>query len=550
MAIYLSWVDRLAESEAELRRLLAQDPKNIAARTHLARVLSWSGELNEAITQADAVLRDAPNHKDALLVRADALQWQGRYLAAIPMYRNVLARDDDFDARVGLSRSLLALGDRTGAVENLRQLKPANARQKRDLARLTDAIDRETRPSVEARYNYYTDSDRNRLHRYALFGSLWIDNQKYGLDYRHTDATDRTRDNRAEDVLLKVYSRLTDRFSAGAGVGFTQLADRHTSNFPAGHVRVDAKLFAGSAGVNVTREVLTDTAELIENRIRMTNVGMYGRPRSRGTPSPRRRPSRRRTPRGSHGTAGAGRPRPAGRPGCRARRPGRAGRGRAGRGARPVVAAHADRPDRGVQRAEVGRRAGVRPLVGELAGPRPGRVDAHGRRYIRSGALTPSSRARSPGRPGSPRPARAGPGAGRWPPRRPAAAPGTRRRTGGRCRPAPRGSAPPGAARAARRPPRPPAGTPRARRAGRPPARGRAARAGASGSPRSRPSSAALRSRLDDPGVRVLHVEHRVVVGAAASTGRGRGRSGCRWSSGPARSDRRPRRSPRPAPRG
>ena len=275
MAIYLSWADRLGESEAELRRIINLDPKNIAARTHLARVLSWSSALNEAIVQADTVLRDSPDHKDALLVRADALQWQGRYLEAIPIYRKVLARDNDFDARVGLSRSLLALGDRVGAIENLRLLKPANARQKRETTRLTEAIDLETRPSMEARYNYYTDSDRNRLNRYALGGSFWVDNQKYGADYRHTDARDRTRDNRGEDFLIKVYSRLTDRFSAGAGLGFTQLADRHTSNFPAGHLRADAKLFGGSAGVNVTREVLTDTAELIDNRIRMTNVGMY-----------------------------------------------------------------------------------------------------------------------------------------------------------------------------------------------------------------------------------------------------------------------------------
>lgn len=275
MAIYLSWADRLEESEHELRLILDKDPKNTAARTHLARVLAWSGELNQAVAQADRVLREEPGHKDALLVRADALQWQGRYLEAIPVYRQVLAKEEDFDARVGLSRSLLAVGDRMGANEMLRSLKPANARQKRELARLTDTIERETAPVLDARYNYYTDSDNNRLDRYSLGGSFWVGNQRYGLDYRHTDARDRTRDNRGDDFLVSVYSRLTDRFSAGAGLGFTQLGDGGTSNFGTGHVRVDAKLFAGRAGVNVTREVLTDTAELVENRIRMTNVGLY-----------------------------------------------------------------------------------------------------------------------------------------------------------------------------------------------------------------------------------------------------------------------------------
>lgn len=275
MAIYLSWADRLEESRDELNRLLIQEPNNIAARTHLARVLSWSGELSEAIVQADLVLKSSPDHKEALLVKADALQWQGRYLEAIPIYQNLVARDGDYDARVGLAHSMLAVKNRTAALAGLSSLKPANAQQKRDLAKLTDAIGGETSPALEGRYNYYHDSDQNRLNRYSLVGSFWGGNQKYGLSYRHTDADDPTRDNRGDDLLLSIDSRLTDRFAGGAGIGFTQLDDRHTSNFPTGHVRLDARLFSGSAGASVTREVLTDTAELIENRIRMTNAGLY-----------------------------------------------------------------------------------------------------------------------------------------------------------------------------------------------------------------------------------------------------------------------------------
>jgi len=275
MAIHLSWADRLKESRDELDRVLAQDPKNIAARSHLARVLSWSGDLSEAVAQADLVLKDQPEHKDALLVKGDALQWQGRYVEAIPIYQKLVAQDGDFDARVGLSRSLMAVGNRTAALENRDSLQAGSARQKRDLAKLIDALDQEIRPTVEARYNYYRDSDQNRLNRYALGGNFWIDNYKFGINFRHTDANDPTRDNRAEDLLFRIYSRLTDQFGAGAGIGFTQLADRHTSDFLAGHIRFDGKLFAGTAGVNVTREVLSDTAELIENRIRMTNVGLY-----------------------------------------------------------------------------------------------------------------------------------------------------------------------------------------------------------------------------------------------------------------------------------
>lgn len=274
MAVYLSWADRLRESEKELRAVLAREPKDLDARIHLARVLSWQGELSEAVEEADKILKEHPNNREALLVKADALQWRGNYTEAIPLYRQ-LSKGDDFEARIGLSRSLLATGNRTAAAEIMNSLKPVNSRQEREFRRLRESINQETRPSVDARYNYFSDSDDNRLNRYSLSSNFSVGNQKLGLTFRHTDAEDKTRDNRAEDLSFRVYSNPTDSVTLGVGLGFTQLRDGDTSNFPTGHLRFDTKLFRGTAGANLHREVLTDTAELIENRIRMTNVGLY-----------------------------------------------------------------------------------------------------------------------------------------------------------------------------------------------------------------------------------------------------------------------------------
>ncbi len=274
MAVYLSWADNLKGSERELRAVLAREPKNREARTHLARVLSWQNGLSEAIEEADQVLKDHPNDREALLVKADALQWRGNYSEAVPLYSQ-LAADENFDARVGLSRSLLATGNRTASVEVMNSLKAGNARQERELGRLREAVDQETRPSLDARYNYHSDSDDNRLNRYSLSSNFPFGNQKLGMTFRHTDAEDNTRDNRAEDLSFRVYSNPTESLMVGGGLGFTQLRDRHTSTFPTGHFRIDTKLFRGTAGANVHREVFSDTAELIDNRIRMTNVGLY-----------------------------------------------------------------------------------------------------------------------------------------------------------------------------------------------------------------------------------------------------------------------------------
>ncbi len=274
MAIYLSWADKLKPSERELRAVLAREPKNREARTHLARVLSWQNELSEAIEEADKVLKEHPNDREALLVKADALQWRGNYSEAIPLYRQ-LAADENFDARVGLSRSLLATGNRTASLELMSSLKPGNARQERELLKLRESIDQETRPLLDARYNYFSDSDDNRLNRYSLSSSFSFGNQKLSLTYRHTDAEDDTRDNRAEDLSFRVYTNPTDWLTLGGGLGFTQLRDGGTSNFPTGHLRLETKLLRGAAGATVHREVLSETAELIENRIRMTDVGLY-----------------------------------------------------------------------------------------------------------------------------------------------------------------------------------------------------------------------------------------------------------------------------------
>ena len=275
MAIYLSWADRLDEAIEELRLITNEDPKNLRARTHLARVLSWAGRLAESIEEADRVLKQSPDNTDALLVKADALQWQGLYGTAVPMYRSLLEKGENFDARKGLSYLLLAVGNRTGAEENSRLLKPSNPREQNELKKLTDAIDKVAEPKLDLRYNYYTDSDGNHLRRYNLLYGSWMRNLYWDFSYRHSDARDKTRDNRAEDASLNVYTNVTDTLAVGGGLGFNQLGDGGNTNFLTGHAKADVRIFKGTLGVNFSREVLSDTAQLIENRIRMTSGGLY-----------------------------------------------------------------------------------------------------------------------------------------------------------------------------------------------------------------------------------------------------------------------------------
>src|SRR4030042_2662206 len=110
MAIYISWGDRVDEAISELKLILSENPGNINARTHLARCLSWSGKLKEAIEEENRVLKELPENRETMLIKANALRWKGDLKAAIPIYKKLLVKEEDFDARLGLAHAYLSSG--------------------------------------------------------------------------------------------------------------------------------------------------------------------------------------------------------------------------------------------------------------------------------------------------------------------------------------------------------------------------------------------------------------------------------------------------------
>ena len=75
-------------------------------------------DCHKSIDEANEVLRISPDNQEALLVKADALGWQGNFRRAIPVYRKILKRDGPFDARLGLSYALLSSGNQAAASRN------------------------------------------------------------------------------------------------------------------------------------------------------------------------------------------------------------------------------------------------------------------------------------------------------------------------------------------------------------------------------------------------------------------------------------------------
>jgi Tetratricopeptide repeat len=275
MARYLSWSGRNDEAIRELNAILTEDPGNVDARIHLARCLSWKGDLRGSLDESSKVLAASPGNKDALLVRANALKWSGNPGAGISIYKGLLARGEDFDTRLALSQTFLSTRYIRGARDGAKRLAPEYPYQDKERKNLYAEIDKATRPVAGAGYSYYRDSDDNRLDRYSLSAGFWTGYWRWGIGYLYTDATDSSRNAADQELSVSADSRPTEWLGVGGTAGVNWTANDNSDNFFVGSVRAEAMVLGGRFGANVARSVFADTAQLIENKIRFTEISSY-----------------------------------------------------------------------------------------------------------------------------------------------------------------------------------------------------------------------------------------------------------------------------------
>jgi tetratricopeptide (TPR) repeat protein len=271
MARVLSWAGRLDESIAELDRILAADPGNRPARIHLARCLSWKGKLRRSEKEIGRVLAAHPGDREAMLVKANLLRWRGDLKRSIALYREALGGEEDFDAVTGLSYAFLSAGDVRRARAERRLLRAEYPYQEKEIAELDRALRSAARPSVDAGYAYYDDSDGNRLDKYQASLSAWASVARVGLDLRTFDARDDAgRTANARHASLGVSARLAESLGFGAAAGLLESRAGGTRRFGTGSARLHLLVPRGGVSASAAREVLTDTAELIGRSVRVS----------------------------------------------------------------------------------------------------------------------------------------------------------------------------------------------------------------------------------------------------------------------------------------
>jgi tetratricopeptide (TPR) repeat protein len=274
MAVYLSWDNRLQAAIREISLVLAEDPAYLDARVHLARIYGWAGDLKRSAAEADAILAEQPDHREALLIKANALEWGGQYGAAIPLYEKIIEANGDFDAQVGLSSSLLYKGDRAGAAQQAKSLTAEGSRQQRKLDSLLESIENEIRPRISIRYNRYADEDDNLYNSYSATYIVPIGNQEFSLNLGRTDSRGAAGRARADVFSLKTQFNRDGTLGFTGAFGLSRLHSGSTVHYSTGQIQMDGRLSNTTLSIAAGSIMLTDTSELIANKIRKTHAGI------------------------------------------------------------------------------------------------------------------------------------------------------------------------------------------------------------------------------------------------------------------------------------
>jgi hypothetical protein len=155
-------------------------------------------------------------------------------------------------------------------------LKPTYPYQKNDLQKLQENISKpKSRSHGDGKFTHYRDTDGNEVNRYLASYGFSAGDWTNLFNYIHTAANDYARRNKTDSLSGETRVGITRKLGVGAGLGAIRYDNGDTTDFLIGHLRADAEFSKGTAGVNLSKEPLNETAELIENRILFTDAGAY-----------------------------------------------------------------------------------------------------------------------------------------------------------------------------------------------------------------------------------------------------------------------------------
>ena len=129
LGLVLVWLGRPAEAVPQLERAVEAFPDNVDLQSRLGAALTQSGHPEQARRRLETALRRRPDHVGALTEMGFALVAADDVAAAVPYFERAITRAPRAAApRYGLTRAVVALGDRARAERELAALRAIDPR--------------------------------------------------------------------------------------------------------------------------------------------------------------------------------------------------------------------------------------------------------------------------------------------------------------------------------------------------------------------------------------------------------------------------------------
>ena len=178
----------------------------------------------------------------------------GVFLAAMTLSHAMLGTGDDLHASPGLTSALL---------DHEQEMEAQTSDTQNSITRLT-------KPRLDVRYDFYSDSDGNSSDKYTSMLAAGVRNWDLAAGYKYIKARAPALTQTAEEVFGKATRKITDSLTIGGRIGFDRLGKEQSTFVATGQLTLDATLANSTVNLSVARDALTATAELIDNKIRTT----------------------------------------------------------------------------------------------------------------------------------------------------------------------------------------------------------------------------------------------------------------------------------------
>jgi len=258
-----------------LKMLIYEPHDDYAPETLLAKLRVSTGDYDNALQDANDILEQDDKNVGALHIKGKELRRRKDFGAAIKAYQDILEKNDDFDARIGLSYCLLAIGKKQEAEYHFRRLHPQDQWQKMDYNDLARTIASKVRPRIDYTNSKFTDSDNYQGEQHEITGKMNIADWDVSVSAQKRSASGEGIQAFATTGLLSLGKTLSPSWHLSLAGGVTNLGldqspsanTGETKAFNIGELKVDTQILGGTAQYAYSKKLLTANAVLIQNAV-------------------------------------------------------------------------------------------------------------------------------------------------------------------------------------------------------------------------------------------------------------------------------------------